>query len=56
MTGSVPGQPAEPVAWTFQRADGGRSFYMSMGHPGDFENPAFVRLLTNAIAWAAGEA
>ncbi|MCO6459364.1 MAG: isochorismatase family protein [Pirellulaceae bacterium] len=48
------GQPDEPVAWTFQRADGGRSFYTSLGQRADFENPAFVRLLANAIAWAAG--
>lgn len=54
MTGSIDGAPAEPVAWTFARADGGRSFYTSLGHPGDFENPAFVRLLVNALAWAAG--
>jgi nicotinamidase-related amidase/type 1 glutamine amidotransferase len=54
LTGSVAGQPAEPVAWTFQRADGGRSFYTSMGHPGDFQNPHFVLLLANAIDWAAG--
>ena len=41
--------PAEPVAWTFQRSDGGRSFYTSLGHPQDFENPLFVCLLNQAV-------
>ena len=46
--------PAEPVAWTFQRPDGGRSFYTSMGHPKDFANPHFQQLLLNGIHWAVG--
>jgi nicotinamidase-related amidase/type 1 glutamine amidotransferase len=46
--------PHEPVAWTFSRADGGRSFYTSLGHPEDFSLPAFQRLLLNAVYWAAG--
>lgn len=43
----------EPVAWTFRRADGGRSFYTSLGHPEDFKRPEFTRLLVNAIDWLA---
>lgn len=43
----------EPVAWVNRRADGGRSFYTSLGHPDDFATPAFRRLLANAIRWAA---
>ncbi|MEO8494596.1 MAG: ThuA domain-containing protein, partial [Planctomycetota bacterium] len=54
MTGEVEGQPNEPIAWTFRRADGGRSFYTSLGHPNDFEHGEFLRLLTNGIYWAAG--
>ncbi|MAX38743.1 isochorismatase family protein [Gimesia sp.] len=54
MTAEIPGKPVEPVAWTFQRKDGGKSFYTSLGHPGDFKQPEFVRLLTNGIYWAAG--
>ena len=46
--------PVEPVAWTFTRADGGRSFYTSLGHKDDFAGEAFPRLLTNAIRWAVG--
>jgi len=53
LTGTIEGVPPEPVAWTYQRTDGGRSFYTSLGHPGDFENPAFVRLLLNSIHWAS---
>ncbi len=47
--------PAEPVAWTFTRADGGKSFYTSLGHKEDFAGEALPRLLTNAIRWAAGK-
>ena len=47
-------KPQEPVAWTNLRADGGRVFYTSLGHRGDFEIPAFRRLLTNGIYWAIG--
>jgi type 1 glutamine amidotransferase len=49
-------QPHEPVAWTFTRADGGRTFYTSLGHPQDFALPPFQRLLRNGIYWAAGVA
>lgn len=44
----------EPVAWTFTRKDGGKTFYTSLGHKDDFEQPAFQRLLVNGIYWAAG--
>lgn len=53
LEGKIDGHPAEPVAWTFPRADGGRSFYTSLGHKVDFETPAFQSLLVHAIAWAA---
>ncbi len=43
----------EPIAWTFTRADGGRSFYTSLGESIDFENPAFQRLLCSAVYWSA---
>ncbi|PQO46517.1 ThuA domain-containing protein [Blastopirellula marina] len=54
MTAAIEGQPAEPVAWTFTRADGGKSFFTSLGHKTDFDNPAFQRLLLNSVYWAAG--
>jgi type 1 glutamine amidotransferase/nicotinamidase-related amidase len=56
MTGKIPGQSVEPVAWTFQRKDGGRSFYTSLGHADDFKLPDFQQLLLNACYWAAGRA
>ncbi len=54
MMGSIEGKPAEPVAWTFIRAKGGRSFYTSLGHKDDFQNPAFQRMLFNSLVWASG--
>ena len=53
-TGAIEGLPSEPVSWTFTRADGGRSFYTSMGHADDFMNPQFTRLLYQALCWASG--
>ncbi|RCS40460.1 isochorismatase family protein [Bremerella cremea] len=54
LTGKIGGQPTEPVAWTFQRANGGRSFFTSLGHTTDFANPSFQRMLLNSVYWAAG--
>jgi len=54
LVGTVEGDKSEPVAWTFVRDDGGRTFYTSLGMPADFENPSFVALLRNGIRWAAG--
>lgn len=56
LVGSIPGQPAEPVAWT--RAYGPRAarvFYTSFGHVEDFADPAFRRLLLNGMLWALGQ-
>ena len=49
--GKVKGHPAEPIAWTFKREDGGKSFYTSLGHPTDFESDLLPKLLFNAIQW-----
>jgi type 1 glutamine amidotransferase len=51
LTGTVPGQPAQPVAWVREK-DGRRVFYTSLGHPDDFRDENFRRLLVNALAWA----
>ena len=53
-TGTAEGHPTEPVAWTFQRSDGGRSFYTSLGHKKDFANQHFQQLLLNGIHWTVG--
>ncbi len=52
MSGQVEGHPAEPVAWTYDRADGGKSFYTSLGHVDDFAAEVLPRLLVNAIVWS----
>lgn len=51
MNARVDGKPVEPIAWTFERADGGKSFYTSLGHEKEFEQECFARLLENAIQW-----
>ena len=49
LTGSIPGHQ-EPVAWT-RLHQGARIFYTSLGHPDDFKNDNFRRLLVNALFW-----
>ena len=51
LTGKWKDAPEEPVAWT-NTHQGGRVFYTSLGHPDDFNNPRFRRLLLNGILWA----
>lgn len=53
LTGTIAGQPGEPIAWTYNRPGGGKTFYTSLGGPSDFKNPAFVQLLKNGLLWAA---
>lgn len=54
MTGWVgaDGEP-EPVSWVREYGEA-KVFYTSLGHPGDFEIPAFNKLLLNAIEWGTG--
>jgi len=55
-TGSIDKPVAsEPVAWT-RMHKGGRVFYTSLGHPKDFENENFQRLLANSLLWTASRA
>jgi type 1 glutamine amidotransferase len=51
LVGAVPNQEPEPVAWTNLPSSKSRVFYTSLGHPADFENPSFRKLLTNGILW-----
>ncbi len=55
LIGAIPDKPAEPIAWTFIRKDGGKTFYTSLGHVDDFQQPAFRQLLVNAVKWATQE-
>lgn len=55
LVGSVPNaEIPQPLAWTFVRNDGGRSFYTSLGHVDDFAQAEFEALLSAAIHWACG--
>ena len=55
LMGAIPGQPQEPVAWThLYGGKQARVFYTSFGHPDDFKNAGFRRLLLNGIEWAIG--
>ncbi|HYH68121.1 MAG TPA: PVC-type heme-binding CxxCH protein [Urbifossiella sp.] len=51
LRGAIPKQD-EPVAWLRERGNQ-RVFYTSLGHPDDFRDPNFVRLLVNALAWTS---
>jgi type 1 glutamine amidotransferase len=52
LTGRIPDQPAEPLAWTREYKKG-RVFYTSLGAQDTFEQPGYRRMLANALFWAA---
>ena len=43
-----------PVAWTWQNQWGGKAFLTTLGHPEDFSQGPFQRLIINAIHWELG--
>ncbi|MEM9366454.1 MAG: ThuA domain-containing protein [Planctomycetota bacterium] len=43
---------SDVVAWTWQNDWGAKVFSSSFGHPGDFAEEAFVRMLVNAACWS----
>jgi type 1 glutamine amidotransferase len=43
---------ADIVAWTWQNEWGGKVFGTTLGHPGDFGEEAFTRMLVNSVCWA----
>ena len=45
----------QPVAWSGKNSYGGNFFMTTMGHPEDFDQEPFQRLVINAIHWAAGK-
>jgi len=56
LMGSIPDQSAEPIAWTHSFGEKrARVFYTSLGHPDDFANASFRRLLLNGILWATSQ-
>ncbi len=56
LGGRVEGKPdiVEPLAWIYTNANH-RAFYTSLGSPDDFKEPAFRRLLLNAMVWSVGQ-
>lgn len=50
LMGQVEGHPAEAVAWTRENKDA-RVFYTSLGHPNDFREESFRRLVRSGIEW-----
>ena len=44
-----------PVAWSGTNTYGGKFFMTTLGHPEDFEQEPFQRLVINAVHWAAGK-
>jgi putative membrane-bound dehydrogenase-like protein len=51
LTGSIP-EHTEPIAWA-RMHNGGRVFYTSLGHPDDFKDENFKRMVVNALYWTA---
>jgi acetyl esterase/lipase len=54
LTGAIPDH-TEPIAWTRTYKEA-RIFYTALGHPQDFTEDSFRRLLVNALFWTAGRA
>ncbi len=52
MVGTM-GDDVEPITWTREH-NGGRVAYTALGHPDDFQQPQFNRLLVNMVFWAMG--
>ena len=42
---------ADVVAWAWENEWGGKVFGTSFGHPGDFAEESFNRMLVNAVHW-----
>jgi putative membrane-bound dehydrogenase-like protein len=50
LNGSIPDHN-EPLAWARTLTNSKRVFYTSLGHPSDFKDVNFIRLLNNAVVW-----
>jgi len=52
LIGAIPNQEPEPIAWTnIAGPKKARVFNTTLGHEEDFANPAFRKLLVNALYW-----
>ena len=52
LTGTIPGHPSEPIAWTRQYKTG-RLFYTSLGAEETFVQEWFRRMIAGALFWTA---
>jgi len=52
LRGRIPNGPIEDVAWV-RDYKGGRVFYTSLGGEETFQQPAFRRMVANALFWTA---
>ncbi|WP_236975670.1 ThuA domain-containing protein [Membranihabitans maritimus] len=55
LEGKFESEPSHPIAWTRTTDDNSHVFYTSLGHPNDFENKNFIKILDNGIKWALGD-
>lgn len=51
----VKAHESDVVAWAWKNEWGGNVFCTSFGHPGDFAEESFVRMLINAACWSTGQ-
>ena len=49
---SVNESESDIVAWAWQNQWGGKVFGTSFGHPADFANSGFTRMIVNSVHWA----
>lgn len=47
---------ADIVAWAWENEWGGKVLGSTLGHPGDFAEESFTRMLVNGACWAVGQA
>ena len=53
LTGSIPGQPPEPLLWV-NRNKYGMAVYTSLGHPEDWEMESFQNIMINSVDYLFG--
>lgn len=46
---------ADIVAWAWENEWSGKVFGSTLGHPGDFGEESFTRMLVNSVCWAVGK-
>ena len=46
---------ADIIAWAWENEWGGKVLGSTMGHPGDFAEESFTRMLVNSACWAVGK-